>query len=55
MQAFYTMKMLREVIKRTLRTEELGVLDIISNTVIIKLLSETQDNLEVIKFMSDLT
>jgi hypothetical protein len=46
MQAFYA----REVIKET----QLGVPDIISNTVIIKLLSELPDNLEEIKTMSRL-
>jgi hypothetical protein len=52
MQAFYAMKMLRKVIKEKLHIKKLGVLDMISNSVIIKLLSELPDHLEEIEFMS---
>jgi len=38
MQAFYDMKMLRKVIKETLHIEKLEVPDMISKSVIIKLL-----------------
>jgi len=54
MQAFYAMKTLRKVTKETLRIKKLEVTYIISKSVIIKLLSKLPDNLEEIKFMSDL-
>lgn len=54
MQAFYATKTLRKAIKESLSIQKLGVLDIISNSVIIKLLSELPDNFEEIRFMSDL-
>jgi len=53
MQAFYAMKMLRKMIKDTPHIKKLRVPDIISNRVITKLLSELPDNVEEIKFISD--
>jgi hypothetical protein len=52
MQTFYAIKMLRKVVQETLHIKKLGVPDMISNSVIIKLLSELPDHLEEVKFMS---
>jgi hypothetical protein len=55
MQTFYAMKMLRKLIKETLHIKKLEVPDMISNSVIIKLLSKLPDCLEEINFMSVLS
>jgi len=54
MQAFYAMKTPRKVIKETLRIKKLGVTDIISNSIVIKLLSEVPENFEEFKLISEL-
>jgi hypothetical protein len=51
MQVFYAIKTLRKVIKEMVRIKKLAVTNIISKSVIIKLLSELPDNLENIRFI----